>query len=100
MGEKVKMVQESILAVGSSKRADRALHGRRPHEGAGYAAGDIGRFPNPVSVEERSPCIRWLHLSGPNEDANQVARASSLPPLARQRRGSTANWLRDISGNS
>ena len=52
MGEKVKMVQENILAVGSSKRADRALHGRRPHEGAGYAAGDIGRFPNPVSVKD------------------------------------------------
>ena len=62
MGEKVKMVQENILAVGSSKRADRALHGRRPHEGAGYAAGDIGRFPNPVSVKD-PPCSLESHLT-------------------------------------
>src|SRR5437870_11051204 len=62
MGEKVKMVQESIFAVGSSKRADRALHGRRPHEGAGYAAGDIGRFPNPVSVKD-PPCSLESHLT-------------------------------------
>src|SRR5437867_11896230 len=62
MGEKVKMVQASIFAVGSSKRADRALHGRRPHEGAGYATGDIARFPNTDSVRE-PPCSLESHLT-------------------------------------
>ena len=94
------MMRQQITLANGSKRAVRALHGRQPNGVTACPVEDLGRFPNPVSVEERSPCIRWLHLSGPNEDANQVARASSLPPLARQRRGSTANWLRDISGNS
>ena len=63
MGEKVKMIRWISLAGGSSKRADRALHGLRPHEVAGCPAEDFGRFPNPVSVEGPPPCILGSHLN-------------------------------------
>ena len=52
-----------ILAGGSSKRADRALHGRCPHGVAGCPAKDIARFPNPVSVKGRPPCFFRFHLN-------------------------------------
>src|SRR6266446_1054273 len=55
------------LASGSSKRADRCLHGFRPHGVAGrIPAEDVFRFPHPVFVVRglnSPPCILRSHLN-------------------------------------
>src|SRR6266446_2982036 len=61
------VIQRIPLASGSSKRADRCLHGFRPHGVAGrIPAEDVFRFPHPVFVVRglnSPPCILRSHLN-------------------------------------
>jgi len=95
MGEKVKMIQQVILAGGSSKRAVRALHGLRPHEVAGCPAEDVVRLPNPVSRQRTTPCFLRAQLNScvPFPGTSFAFSSSFCQPLLRRQGFGTMDAL-------